>query len=180
MKDDEIHLSLSSWRGMFSRCYDPLDVGFARYGGRGIKVCERWFDLRNFLADMGPRPLGRSLDRIENDGHYTPDNCRWATAKEQSRNSTKVKPRPSSAGSVLATDLAKLTGLSEATVSRRLAAGKTVDEITAAGHLPTRYKIAPTEREAILRMGSSVNKSQLARQFGVSHTTIQNIIKGQS
>lgn len=74
------------WLALRKRCNSPTDPAYCLYGGRGIKVCERWNDFNNFLADMGPRPLGRSLDRIDNDGNYEPSNCRWATATEQSRN----------------------------------------------------------------------------------------------
>jgi hypothetical protein len=75
------------WAGMCERCHNQNHSGYGTYGGRGIYVCEAWKeDFSAFLRDMGERPPGASLDRINNDGPYSPDNCRWATSTEQGRN----------------------------------------------------------------------------------------------
>lgn len=76
-----------SWAAMKARCYCPSTTDYAKYGGRGVVVCERWMDFENFLADMGERPAGTSIDRHPNKyGNYEPGNCRWATRKQQQRN----------------------------------------------------------------------------------------------
>lgn len=80
----------NSWSGMMNRCYQINAPYYKDWGGRGIIVCERWHDFRNFLADMGKRPIGKSIDRFpNNDGNYEPTNCRWATQSEQSLNSRR-------------------------------------------------------------------------------------------
>lgn len=80
-----------TWSGMLSRCRDPRNASYKSYGAQGITVCERWHDFLNFLADMGPRPEGKTLDRINGNGNYEPSNCRWATPKEQRANQRPAK-----------------------------------------------------------------------------------------
>jgi hypothetical protein len=76
-----------SWAAMKQRCQNSNHEHYPYYGGRGITVCQRWLgSFENFLEDMGPRPEGRTLDRVDPNGHYEPDNCRWATPQEQRAN----------------------------------------------------------------------------------------------
>jgi hypothetical protein len=75
------------WSDMRNRCQNPNNYAYKNYGGRGIQVCSRWESFQAFYDDMGTRPSrGHSIDRINNDGNYEPDNCRWATWKEQQNN----------------------------------------------------------------------------------------------
>lgn len=76
------------WVSMNQRCNNPKNSRYSDYGGRGIKVCDRWLKLENFIADMGQPPAGMTLDRINNDLGYEPSNCRWATSIQQARNTS--------------------------------------------------------------------------------------------
>jgi len=88
-----------TWQGMRQRCDNPKNTAYKDYGGRGIRVCGRWESFVTFLADMGPRPAGTTLDRIDPDGDYEPTNCRWATPLIQRHN--RSRPRIIVAGLVL-------------------------------------------------------------------------------
>lgn len=130
----ESHPLYPTWRNMVSRCTRPEDRSWPRYGGRGISVCHRWkTDMQAFLDDMGPRPEGCSLDRIDNSGDYTPSNCRWATNVEQARNKRNnvwVRGR-------LISDWATELGVSLSVISGAVAKGRTheqeIDRLIAKG-----------------------------------------------
>src|SRR5688572_15323010 len=81
----------NAWKNMRARCSYRGNPQWKDWGGRGIKVCDRWSKFENFLTDMGEPPPGLSLDRINNDGDYEPSNCRWATRKQQSVNSRRTR-----------------------------------------------------------------------------------------
>lgn len=113
-----------SWKSMKQRCNDPKATGYQNYGGRGIRICERWAQYENFLADMGRRPTpDHSLDRIDNDRDYEPGNCRWATPLEQTEN-RRVSCRLTIRGeTLLVTQWAKRGAVCCGTLKGRLRAG---------------------------------------------------------
>lgn len=86
MSNDSSEALYPTWKQMMARCYNKTNKAYAGYGARGIQVCDRWHIFANFLEDMGERPEGMTLDRINNSGNYCPDNCRWADKSTQAFN----------------------------------------------------------------------------------------------
>lgn len=112
------------WRGMMSRCYNPKDKRYARYGGRGIAVCKRWHDLEQFVADMGDSFLpGLTIDRIDNHKGYEPSNCRWASRAVQNRNYSRNVILEHSGQAMCLTDWSTQTGINFKTLHTRYKAG---------------------------------------------------------
>lgn len=114
----------SVWFAMQARCYNPEQLSYEYYGGRGITVCARWRDsFAAFLEDMGKRPAGTSIDRIDNNGPYAPDNCRWATQKEQMRNTSRSRFVEANGKRMIITDWARETGISTELIYQRIERG---------------------------------------------------------
>ena len=113
-----------SWKSMMQRCLDPKNASYERYGGKGIIVCERWqLAYGNFFADMGERPKGRSLDRIDRSKGYEASNCRWATAKEQARNHSRAANITHGGQTLSFAEWAEKTGLSGRLICQRVRSG---------------------------------------------------------
>ena len=116
-----------SWRAMLARCRQPKNNRYARYGGRGIQICDRWMQFENFLADMGARPPGTTLDRKYSDQDYCKENCRWATPKTQARNHARYL---TIAGQTLGlVEWSARTGIRLATIHYRLSHGWPAEKI---------------------------------------------------
>lgn len=125
-----------TWEAMKTRCGNPASKSYPGYGGRGIKVCERWTIFENFLADMGERPNGTTLDRWpDNNGNYEPGNCRWASKQEQQRNTTANVLVEFEGQTLTQAAWAERLGISQATLSYRLRRGWSVsDALTRKAH----------------------------------------------
>ena len=105
---------------MVKRCTVPTCKHFDRYGGRGISVCDRWRVFDNFFADMGERPAGCSIDRIDNDGDYCPENCRWATQREQMGNTCKTRTITFNGKTMSAAEWSRQTGIDGRLIRHRI------------------------------------------------------------
>lgn len=120
-----------SWQSMKQRCTNPNTDGYHRYGGRGIKVCSEWMDsFEAFLSDMGARPDGTSLERINSDDGYHPGNCKWASSEEQSRNRCDNRIIEAFGDLMTLTDAAKKYNISRGCLTARLRKMNAEDALT--------------------------------------------------
>lgn len=117
------------WQNMKARCTNKNLPRYPRYGGRGIRVCERWLSYENFLADMGEKPHGMSIDRIDNDGDYAPENCRWADKRIQNANKSTNVYLEHNGERLCITDWAERLGVNPRSLKHRLDRGWPVSSI---------------------------------------------------
>lgn len=114
---------------MIDRCTRPTNSHWSRYGGRGIKVCERWLRFENFLADMGPKPsIKHTIERLNVDGHYEQGNCVWALQKQQMRNMSRNRSITIGDRTMLLCDWCEETGMSSGAILRRISRGWSEEE----------------------------------------------------
>lgn len=130
------HPLYSTWFTMVRRCKDPRHKMWHRYGGRGIRVCDRWLSFENFCSDVGPRPSPtHTIDRIDNDGGYEPDNFRWATPREQARNRSNTRTFERDGVTYKVDAVAREHGIQSQTIFLRASQGKSFAEIISRHHL---------------------------------------------
>jgi hypothetical protein len=127
------HPLYSVWQGMLRRCDNPRIKQWLDYGGRGIDVCDRWKEkpngFSNFIADMGPRPTKYTLDRIDNNQGYKPENCCWASKKDQQRNRRVTIKVVIEGREYIAAELAEIVGMKTDTIVVRAQLGLTLEQV---------------------------------------------------
>lgn len=129
------------WKAMINRCYLKSSQKYHRYGGRGIKVCKRWHDFEMFYGDMGVKPKNKSLGRIDNDGNYSPENCRWETPKQQARNTSQNRIITFKGQKKCLIEWAEIFGLKPNTLSARiLVHGWSVEKALTTPVMDSKYK----------------------------------------
>ena len=136
------------WRGLHTRCYNVSDPGYRNYGALGITVCDRWHKFENFYADMGDRPTpGHSIDRIDVDGPYSPENCRWVTNAEQQQRNKRTNRRVTAFGETLClAEWGRRYNLRPETISERLAYGWGTEKAVSKPSRKRRVNANPQEK----------------------------------
>lgn len=128
-------LGYRTWNAMLQRCTNQNHAAYAAYGGAGIMVCDRWLSYENFLSDMGQRPAGATIDRIDNAKGYSPDNCRWATQKQQQRNKGTNRTVEFKGQTKCLSEWAEEYGLYGSLISARLRLGWSIERALTTPHV---------------------------------------------
>ena len=164
-----------AWAGMWARCTYPSMRSYKNYGGRGISVCARWKDPALFLADMGPRPSAKhSLDRKNNDGNYTPKNCRWATAEEQQSNTRANHNLTIEGRTQTVSQWARERGLAWSLVFQRLGNGWSPERALEPSTKETRPDV-----QAAVRGAGYESPHAFIKATGISPATLYNFFTGK-
>ncbi len=165
-----------SWIAMKGRCLNPRSHAYSQYGGRGITVCERWLVFENFLADMGERPKGLSIERRDNDKGYHKKNCYWGTRKQQMRNRSCTLRVDWEGQLVPLSELCEQLGINYRTAYARLADGKTLEEVLSKKKGCFFRDNNPRQRYLTYK-GQTKRMRDWAEEFGIKVPTLSNRIK---
>ena len=128
-RSEKLSPTYRTWQAMLTRCNNPKSRDYKNYGVRGIKVCAGWHYFENFLAYMGERPQGMTIERKDTNGDYTPDNCVWATKLTQARNTRANSIIMWKGKSMTQAEFSEAVGIKQSTVSYRMRAGWTAEQI---------------------------------------------------
>lgn len=169
-----------SWQHAKARCNNPNSAAYAQYGARGITFCERWASFEMFLADMGERPAGTTLDRVDGAKGYSPDNCRWATWAQQRRNVNTNVWITHNGETLVIEDWAKRVGITAPALSKRLRKGWPIEEALTRPPCKTRNERGPAKNETLFEIdGERKSIKAWARHYGVNHITVYARINTQ-
>lgn len=172
------HYLYASYASMLTRCNNPARVGYERYGGRGIKVCERWQGKEgfwNFVKDLGPRPTGYSLERKDNDKGYSPENCKWATRVEQQSNKRSNKYLIFCGERITMAEAGRRAGLQRSLLSKRVAGGWDYSK-TKEGVMPDGWRVMNPVAPVKYR-GRVISLFKACKGAGISYGTALSRIK---
>lgn len=156
----------NSWYSMKQRCTNQKKDNYPEYGGRGIKICSRWIDsFDNFVEDMGLRPEGTTLDRIDSSGNYEPSNCKWSTYSEQTLNTTATHWIDDNGEDICLSYFAKKYGIPATTIKHRIKNGLPLEDL----------KVKP-ENKLVYNIeynGKIYGQREIAREFGLALSTFR-------
>jgi hypothetical protein len=171
----------NNWQAMLERCRNPKKESWAHYGGRGIKVCDRWQDFGKFIEDMGERPSPEySLERINNDGNYEPKNCRWATWTEQARNQRQTMYATVDGEKKTLKEWSEITGIKYGTIYMRIVSWGWSPEKAIKTKLHGRWKRrASNDRRRALAEGEG-NRKGRKRKAGDKAALSPREVEGES
>ena len=175
----------SIWCGIKKRCLNQNEPSYKNYGGRGIKICARWMEFKNFAEDMHESYLihvaefgssNTSIERIDNNKDYESENCKWATRKEQNNNTRQVKLYPYKGNMLNLSDIAKLEGINYGTLRGRVVQyGWTLEQALERSKL----KWSKKDHELYKHKGKMKTLSQIAKEEGIKKTTLFHRVKIQ-
>lgn len=181
MTPEEVVSLYFVWRGMRERCTKPSSKSYRDYGGRGIKVCDRWLrSFNDFVADMGPRPDGFQIERRDNNGGYCPENCLWVPQQAQALNKRNTRWVTLNGETKTITEWSRITGLQKQLIHYRLKKRWSASRIleTPTSSRPN-SKLTLPQAQQIRASYPIKTMPSLAREFGVSKKTILNILHGK-
>ena len=170
---------------MRQRCHYPGSIGYKNYGERGICVCDRWMNsFENFYADMGDRPEGKSLERIDNDGDYCPENCKWASRSEQGTNQRTNRLLTHNGETMTLAQWSRRTGLSKHVISRRIKIGWSISKaLDTPLHQTRKNQLNAsklTAEDVLAIRASDASPHDLAARYGVTYHNIYAILRRKS